>query len=468
MRANFSFLNVASVALILFSVITPNFLVSVTSVLTINLIFRLNYKPGIPLVILGGLMFQWLQISVKVWHANFQGIPLNQTFSLYGGESNYESAFYLSSIGLVFLTVGIYTIVRKIDADSYFTKLQEELRNYDANKVAGFYILFSIFVAFLLSSRLVFPGLNTIIVAIGKLKWGFYTLFLLKTLVDRKKVRLFWIVTFFEIVLSFSGYFSDFKYFVIFAGLGLLSFTNVFTVRWIVLAIPAFYLLFYFAVIWTAVKGDYREYLSGGTDRQVVVVSKQEALLEFTHLVSNVNTTVFNESIDYFIDRLSFIEFFSLTLDNVPGLISHTGGELWSNAITFYLKPRLFFPNKPVIDDSEHTSLYTGLLLADSSGGASHSIGFMTDSYIDFGPIFMHFPIFLLGVMIGYLFKSFLFKSYNSIWGLVFTVPFFLLTSFYSFNLIKVIGNLFIYVIVVFIFKRFLISAIDPYIRKSQ
>lgn len=445
--------------------LTQNTGTTLVSILVLNIIVRLFNKPGLPAVILAGLIFQWLQISIKVWHANFSGIHLSETFSLYGGNENFETAFYLSSIGLVALSLGLYLVISKIDNRKFFRQLVSSLDEYQGRKIVILYVIISISLSALIGFRLSIPGINTIVVALGKLKWGFYLLYFLSVVYGKNTFKLFFLITAFEIVISLSGYFSEFKLFIIFLAIGFLSFTNILSFqRGLVLGLLMVF-AFHFGVLWTAIKGDYRDYLSGGTDRQVVLVSTEDALTRLLNLTQTLDDSQYDEAIDYLIDRVSFIEFFALTLNHVPSLVPHQDGDLWTEALTFYFKPRLFFPNKRVIDDSEHTSQYTGLYLATASQGASHSIGFMTDSYIDYGPILMFVPIFLLGVLISWAFKHLLLKSGNAVWGLVFSTPFYLLTSFYSFNLIKVIGNFVIYMVVILLLRKWIIRFVDPLLR---
>ena len=58
-----------------------------------------------------------------------------------------------------------------------------------------------------------------------------------------------------------------------------------------------------------------------------------------------------------------YIHFFSHVLDHVPEERPHTKGMIWLNAISYSFMPRLFFPNKKVINDTEHLMKYTGLFI---------------------------------------------------------------------------------------------------------
>ena len=67
----------------------------------------------------------------------------------------------------------------------------------------------------------------------------------------------------------------------------------------------------------------------------------------------------------------------------------------------------LFFPDKEVIDDLVRTNLYTGGV-AGISEGTSISLGYVAESYIDFGPIGMFPALFLIGLMFGRIYRGLL------------------------------------------------------------
>jgi hypothetical protein len=80
---------------------------------------------------------------------------------------------------------------------------------------------------------------------------------------------------------------------------------------------------------------------------------------------------------------------------------------LWWGAIQHVLMPRFLFPNKPAIHDSYRTRFYTRLHVAGPEEGTSVGIGYMGESYVDFGPVGMFTPIFLLGLFYGFIYRWF-------------------------------------------------------------
>jgi hypothetical protein len=68
---------------------------------------------------------------------------------------------------------------------------------------------------------------------------------------------------------------------------------------------------------------------------------------------------------------------------------------------------RLLFPNKPTLDDSERTTLYTGIQVQESMKAPRSVWATWQESYIDFGPRLMFLPILLLRLFYGFIYRCF-------------------------------------------------------------
>jgi hypothetical protein len=102
--------------------------------------------------------------------------------------------------------------------------------------------------------------------------------------------------------------------------------------------------------------------------------------------------------------RLGYVTYFGHCIQMVPAAIPHTNGKLWKEAFLNPLMPRIFFPDKGVFNDSDRTNAYSGIFIPGAERGVSISIGYMGESYIDFGPWGMFVPIFLWGWLVGWCF----------------------------------------------------------------
>ena len=70
---------------------------------------------------------------------------------------------------------------------------------------------------------------------------------------------------------------------------------------------------------------------------------------------------------------------------------------------------RLLNPEKDVLkSDSEETMMYTGLSVASSEQGTSIGMGYMAESYVDFGRYWMFVPIIFFGLLWGAMYAYFI------------------------------------------------------------
>ena len=459
-------ISIFSVLGLLSAIIGPHFLSTLLSLLPLIILIRLFFKLGNPifLTIFLALIFQWLQINIKIIYGNILGLPLSEQFSFYQDVDYLYLANTLSNIGLCFFSLGIYWPLAKKFKDFEVNSILSS--EYSAKRIVRSYLLFSLGVSILILFRNSLPGINTIVVAFTKLKWGLLLVTFVYAMAYEESKKLFYIILTIEIFLGFTGYFSGFKDFIIIIVLGLLSVKVELDSKSLVRFSFIFVIVLAFGLVWTAIKMDFREYLSGGTETQAVVVSKTEAIGQLFTELSSVTLEDMSLATDDLLDRISYIEFFSIVLKNVPEYIPYEDGEIIKESTFFYFQPRIFFPDKPIIDDSDHTNKYTNLDLADD-GKASHSIGFMTDAYIDYGPIGMMGLLLALGVVFGLSMKFLIVKSPNMLWALIYIVPFYFMLSVYSFNMMKVMGNFITYLIPVYFLRNFIYKMFDKYLRKE-
>ena len=96
--------------------------------------------------------------------------------------------------------------------------------------------------------------------------------------------------------------------------------------------------------------------------------------------------------------RISYIEIPSYVMQRVPDILPYQYGALWGDAIYEVLTPRLLFPGKPILpSDSVRTNRYTGKNY--ETVGTSVSIGYLIESYIDFGVFGALIIPFVLGML---------------------------------------------------------------------
>jgi hypothetical protein len=156
-------------------------------------------------------------------------------------------------------------------------------------------------------------------------------------------------------------------------------------------------------LIWTGgMKGDWRTALRTGT----VSGSPIEKIEEFgRHLDRSIARFDSGSAIHAFLSRLSSSQgYFSRVVTIVPDRLPYEDGALTWRAIRHILMPRLLFPEKENLGgDSWLVRKYAGVHVAGDESYTSVGLGYMAEFYIDFGAPLMFVPLFLLGLLIGYI-----------------------------------------------------------------
>jgi hypothetical protein len=209
-------------------------------------------------------------------------------------------------------------------------------------------------------------------------------------------------------------------------------------------------------VVWTAIKSEYREFMNQGSGQQLVLVTVDQRMEKLGELVSRLDSVTLQAALEEAILRVSYVSYFAMSLVHVPAVIPHENGALWGGAIMHVLTPRMFFPNKPIIDDSVRTRIYTGLEMAGYEEGTSISLGYVGESYVDFGKWGMFAPILLLGMFYGVTYRFFS-AGKRTILGLAMATAILLSTAtkVESSN-IKIVGGNLMSLIVIGLFAQFL------------
>ena len=163
---------------------------------------------------------------------------------------------------------------------------------------------------------------------------------------------------------------------------------------------------------------DYRGFLNQDTATQQVLVPVEERTDKLIDAGTNFSWEQFNQGFEDLLSRISYIDFFAKTIVNVPDNVPYENGALWAGALKHIVTPRLFFPDKAALDDSEFTYKYTGVRVSGTEQGTSIGIGYMAESYIDFGPYYMFVPVFLLGIGYGLVYRYFVARKTFRLLGL--------------------------------------------------
>jgi len=419
--------------------------------------------------LLVNLLLYWAVVAILIPYAELVNRPLSELTRY--GKSDLRLASWVGLFALTFYLFGIQLITRKVKSvqlESLYTILDK----YDGKRIIILYIIVSIISATLNSSIINIPG-GQLFLAISYLKWVLLTFLIVHTLLIDNNKSLVILLVLLEVLLSFSGFWAAFKDYVLVALAAYLIFSPKLSFKTYFLLSVVFAFSLFLSVIWTFSKGEYRQYLTGGERTQLIV--KQDNLdniQKFYEIVQrDFSSEKFNENfligLENLVYRVSYVEFLALSMKQVPTYLPHENGTLLISAIEHILKPRILFPDKKPIYDSELTSKYTGVQFSGAEQGASFSLGTVAESYVDFGKYYMFIPIFFFGLWIGWMYKYFIVNGYNIIWGMCYSAPIFQFAWSFPVPTAKFFGWSVTYFIGFWFLNKYIIKHLDNWLLKK-
>jgi hypothetical protein len=397
----------------LLGLLTANPLLTVAGLLVLPVLFLLLWNLSEPPVLLFACTFQWAQVFVPVLRADARAEPLGHDIALV----ELQAAAWLGLVTVVALACGM-RVGRGGGVLVSKDELKASVRELSPSRLMLAYLVGLSFSFLATGAGGIYPGVRQALLVVGLFRWLVAFLVLWAALNEGRFKRVALVVLGIEIALGFGGYFSSFKTVLFLAVIAVLGNEvkpiGFFRPRLILVYSVSLLLTMY----WQAIKADYRVFLNQGTGSQVVLVSVSERILFLAEKTSTLTFSDLFDGLDQGLDRIGYLVYFAKVIDQVPEHIPFQSGRLWAEALTHVLTPRLLFPSKGSISDSERTTYFSGERVSGEETGSSISLGYAAESYIDFGPVGMCVPIFALGALWGVAFWWLVRCSANRLLGL--------------------------------------------------
>lgn len=445
----------------------PNSLLAFGSLLVLIAIVALVWRPGEVPILLYIFLYQWLETSIGIFYSNVHGITLGSETTSLGADR--QLATVLCLIGLLVQSVGVRWVIGVWqNKDRKFVEIQ--LRRIPQRTWLGFYLAAMVLAQIAAFLAGLFPGLSQPLLSLVYLKWVAYVILTLSTFFRSDSSKSLWFVVFLlEIVLSLGDYFSSFKFVFIFTFLSIATVQTKFSVRMKFLLGAVAIVALVFGSVWSSIKSDYRNFVSLGQQAQIVKVDYLEQITKLAELISPMDWVDLLNGFDILARRIEYVEYFGEVIGTVPKNIPHSDGELWLDAVRRPFMPRLFFQDKAIIDESLLTNLYVTSAVAGMGDGTQISLGYIAESYIDFGKYGMMLPMLLWGMILGWTYRRLLQNVQSrGVLGFGMTSALFLLTSSSIGNsAAKLFGGFVVTVIVFWLFNRYVAGVAFPWIREQ-
>ena len=352
--------------------------------------------PTMPAAIPYLLLWQWLQVFARALVSVTDGEPMGR--SLYGPWV--VSAYWYMLASLVALAVAMRMVLGSLrpptprEANAHLA--------WGPTELFQFY-LFGLVVATVAQyMRIAAPSLDQPLEALSRVK--ILTLFMLFVGVftlRRGYVYMLAAIAI-EMAIGFSGYLGDFRAVFFFLFVAALASRT----RWtggtsIVVAAGAIFLVV-LGMFWTSVKTDYRKFATGSDESQQIIVPVDVRLGYMGERVADAGNIDWSYSAYLLLVRLAYVDIFGSVVgvqasSPEPGVMGQ-----WSDALSHVFQPRVLFPNKPFLSDSDVFMRLARVDLDESiRAGTSISVGYMAENYVDLGFPWMLVGVFLLGAMLA-------------------------------------------------------------------
>lgn len=370
------------------------------------LIYFLFWTKNVLRPLFFSLLYMWIQVSALPFYSVFFG---GSVYDHSAFPENILTAHTASVVFVGLLAIGLWIPMRGVDIP--LTSLFEEARHLRPQRLFLLYLAVFLLPTLLYPVRGLIPGSRQLLGTVVFLKWMVF--FILVLTVTARSAGRYYLLTIvvMEVVLGLFSFFSSFKvvlFLLIISTAGVISF-NVRQYSRFLIPIA---ILLYLMLLWADVKGPYRSYLNQGERTQAVLVDRGDAMAHLTELVLS-NPVPSPDSVHNTWLRASYIDFLSAAMSHVPSQVPHQRGELTTASIMHFLTPRMFFPDKRILDDSADLTYYTGRYASGLESGNSIGMGFATYYYVDFGHFGMLLAGLFMGICVGLLYRLLLVTAHS-------------------------------------------------------
>lgn len=351
-------------------------------------------------VLLLPFLLQWLSVAIKPFQSAITGLPLDD-FGVRGAQLSPAAWFGL--LALLALAIGMRTGAATRRPRLFAREMRLDVAHLPQRLVIGAALL-----ALLAGHALDFaaglagPARQPVLMLANVKLAGLFVL----TYWCVSRGRAFGLliaVLGFEVISGMTGFFSEFKAILLVAGLAAIAARPRLGGGTLIAGGAAVAGVLLVLVFWSAIKPDYRAFMSDGKPDFAVEQPLGARLGFLAEAAGALDGEDLRQGFTALLGRLAYIDFLAHTLNHTPRFTPHTFGEQTAGAFR-HLVPRLVWPGKPLAPhDTIVTARFTGLTF--STLWASISIGYLGELYVDFGYCGALAAMLLIGFAIGSIYR---------------------------------------------------------------
>ena len=348
------------------------------------------------------LLWQWGQIAARLLLAHLDGEALSD--GIFGLDVT--RAYWYSLASLVAFAVAFRVALDEVRPAS--EQFSEEHLVWKPRSLFFIYLVTLVLSQASGTLRLFAPALAQPVSALSQLKTiALFSLFV--TVMSARRGGAWVFLAFcLEVVIGFGGLFAGFKEVFFILALAALSARVPLKTTTIMLSLVAAVILTGLGTFWTAIKTDYRDLATGSMSTQAIVAPLAERTNWLTDKALAPSDIVWGEAFVALVRRFAYIDFFGAVIGVSESVRAPEHYERWRDAVNHVFTPRLFFPDKAALND---TDVFDRLGLGGSDEdrtGTSISIGHMAENFIDFDFPGMLLPTLGMGLLLGGMARYFM------------------------------------------------------------
>lgn len=367
------------------------------------IVLSLVGTPTMPVAVIFFFIWQWAQTFARVLQSMVDGEPLAGGF--YGpGVLN---AYWYMLASIVTMAVAFRLVLGNLPRPT-----PEDETAHLQWRPLDLFLLYCgtllLAVACTYASRLI-PGLGQQFEAASRLKIVAEFLLFVTVLATGRGGKLMMAAMLVEIIIGFSGLLSDFRGVFIYLAMAAIAARVAVGPTAILGGVVWFSVLLALGLFWTAVKNEYRDFATGGEETQHFSVPLSERFAYLGNLALSPGDIDWRLASYAMLARFAYVDIFGSVISAQETSRDREVVRQWGEAFDHVFKPRVFFPDKPALSDTETYARLTGtdpyLVLRAST---SISVGYITENYVDFGFPGMLASMFGIGLMIAVVCRVFM------------------------------------------------------------
>jgi hypothetical protein len=274
------------------------------------------------------------------------------------------------------------------------------------------------------------PAVLQPVVVIGSLKYVLVYLIAVTVLESEQNYLWLVLVAGLEIVTGVISYFSSYKESIFIILIAIASSRRPIRLRNLALAAIALVGVIWLSLVWTVIKIEYRTVMSSMSFTQKIDYMAEK------YLSTDID---YEYSLEKLASRIGYTRLYAKVIAKEQVGSLPQGFDYYKGAVWHILTPRIFFSDKPVLDDSRGTTQLLGLPIAP---GTSVGVGYVAQAQVDFGFPGLLLPMWIIGTLLGLCWQYFATRPVHRLLAEGFGVAALFLSFQFGENIDKALGAL--------------------------